>query len=769
MIFRPTRNARPDAPDTAERAGTVSSSLPYAAAADAPSAAPSTPTPATRLERWASRLVEASFWNATPLRVAIAAIAAAVFVFIVTVPLDFRAQLTFAGITLATALALRNRPGRFVSLVMIILSSTTSIRYMYWRITQTLTWETPVDMLGGLLLFGAEFYAVIVLLLGYFQTAWPLERRPVPLPPDTRDWPSVDVFIPTYNEPLSVVKPTIFAAMALDYPRDKLRIHVLDDGRRADFKAFCERVGVTWTTRSDNRHAKAGNINEALKITDGEYVAVFDCDHVPTRSFLQISLGWFLKDPKLAMMQLPHHFFSADPFEKNLGTFRKVPNEGELFYGLVQDGNDLWNAAFFCGSCAVLRRAPTLEVGGIAIETVTEDAHTALKLHRLGYSTAYLSIPQAAGLATESLSGHIGQRIRWARGMAQIFRVDNPLLGKGLKIGQRLCYANAMLHFFYGLPRIVFLTAPLFFLFLNAHVIQASALMIAVFALPHIFHANVTNSRMQSAFRHSFWAEVYESVLAWYIMRPTLMALVNPKLGAFNVTAKGGRIEEDYFDWNISRPYLLMLGMNLIGFLIGCVRIFMGSTSEVNTTLLNLAWTLYNMLLLGASVAAASEARQVRDSHRVTMTLRAMLRLSTGRTIACRTIDYSEGGLGLRLPAAAQLPLQEAVTVSLYRGDEEFAFPALVAFSRDDRVGVHFHELSLEQEIDLVQCTFARADAWTDWSEGRKRDAPLRGLAHVLGAGFRGFYHLFRHVGRDIRRIRTGKIAPANANMDSGS
>ena len=115
------------------------------------------------------------------------------------------------------------------------------------------------------------------------------------------------------------------------------------------------------------------------------------------------------------------------------------------------------------------------EIGGIAVETVTEDAHTALKLHRLGYTTAYLAIPQAAGLATESLSGHIGQRIRWARGMTQIFRIDNPLTGKGLKIGQRLCYLNAMMHFFYGIPRLVFLTAPLSYLFFGAHVIEAAA------------------------------------------------------------------------------------------------------------------------------------------------------------------------------------------------------------------------------------------------------------------------------------------------------
>src|SRR5690606_3312310 len=124
-------------------------------------------------------------------------------------------------------------------------------------------------------------------------------------------------------------------------------------------------------------------------------------------------------------------------------------------------------------------------IGGVAVETVTEDAHTALKLNRAGYNTAYLALPQAAGLATESLSGHIAQRIRWARGMAQIFRVDNPLQGRGLGVFQRLCYLNAMLHFFYGLPRMVFLPAPLAYLLLGAHIFHAPAIMILGYAAPH--------------------------------------------------------------------------------------------------------------------------------------------------------------------------------------------------------------------------------------------------------------------------------------------
>jgi len=732
------------------------------AAAGASGAAPS---PKSRLERFA----DARIWNSWAFVTVLTLLALCALFFVFTVPLPNPEQLAFATCCFICALLFRRVEGHYATLVMVMLSVIASGRYMFWRLTETTYWARPLDAVWGVLLVSAEVYATLVLMLGYFQTAWPLRRKPVPLPASRADWPTVDVFIPTYNEPLGVVKPTIYAALALDYPADKLSIHVLDDGRRPEFKAFCEEVGVNWTIRAHNRHAKAGNINEALKVTSGEYFAIFDCDHIPTRSFLQICLGWFLRDKKLSMLQTPHHFFSADPFERNLGTFRKVPNEGELFYGLVQDGNDLWNATFFCGSCALLRRSMVEEIGGIAVETVTEDAHTALKLHRLGYTTAYLAIPQAAGLATESLSGHIGQRIRWARGMTQIFRIDNPLTGKGLSLGQRLCYLNAMMHFFYGIPRLVFLTAPLSFLFFGAHVIEASAAAIALYALPHMFHANITNSRMQSAFRHSFWAEVYESVLASYITAPTLLALINPKLGKFNVTAKGGKIEETYFDWAISRPYLILLLLNLIGFVLGLVHIhnYWHLRSEVQTTVLNLAWTSYNMLILGASVAAANEQKQIRSVHRVSMKIPVMLRFGTGRTLACETIDYSEGGVGVALPKGIQVPLHENVTLSLFRGDEEYAFAATVSFSAPGRAGLRFVEMTREQEFAFVKSTFSRADAWTGWAEGRQNDAPLRALSHVLRVGLGGIGGLFDHLYGDFRAWMTKRGGGRTGKQDS--
>lgn len=697
-------------------------------------------------------LVAADSWLMRLLKGLLLVLSFSVFWLAISVPLKSSDQILFALVCGALAFWGRRYKGRPVIMMLIVLSLVASSRYIYWRLTSTLEGATTFDLFFGIGLMMAEVYAFVVLTLGFVQTAWPLQRKPVLLPRDQSIWPTLDIYIPTYNEALVVVKPTIFAAMALDWPADKIRVYVLDDGRRAEFATFCAEVGASHLTRDDNNHAKAGNINAALPRTHGEYIAIFDCDHIPTRSFLQIAMGWFLKNPKIAMLQTPHYFFSPDPFEKNLETFRSTPNEGELFYGLVQDGNDLWNASFFCGSCAVIRRAPLLEIGGIAIETVTEDAHTALKLHRHGYETAYLGIPQAAGLATESLSGHVGQRIRWARGMAQIFRVDNPLLGRGLTIGQRLCYLNAMMHFFYGLPRMVFLTAPLAYLLFGAHVISASALEIGIFVLPHLIHSILTNSKIQGKFRHSFWNEVYESVLAWYIFRPTLIAFLNPKSGKFNVTAKGGLNDADFFDWTISRPFIVLLLLNLIGFVLGVLRLTIWQTGETTTVILNMVWTLQNMLILGAATAVANESRQVRHNHRIDLQIPATLHLPGGHTISCMTDNFSEGGIGLQLPAAVAIKKNECMNVSLYRGKDEFIFPVEVMYVGPKQLGLQFHNLDLQQQKELVECTFARGDAWLKTWGKSATDVPLRALTQIVGIGARGIGEFLYQAGAETRK-----------------
>ncbi|QYM92878.1 UDP-forming cellulose synthase catalytic subunit [Dickeya zeae] len=650
---------------------------------------------------------------------------------IVITPMDSEKQYIFGLISLALMFLLGFNKSRPVTLILIILSVLSSTRYIYWRATATLHFNSEIEAILGIGLFIAEFYVWIVLLLGFLQTAWPLERVIEPMPEDTQLWPTVDVYIPTYNESLDVVRDTVLAAQCIDYPREKMKIYLLDDGKRSEFAVFASQAGIGYITRDNNSHAKAGNLNHALKLTQGELICVFDCDHVAKRIFLQATVGPFLSDPKLALLQTPHYFYSPDPFERNLRAARDMPNEGALFYGPVQQGNDLWNAAFFCGSCAVIRRSALMEIGGFAVETVTEDAHTAIKMQRKGWKSAFLSIPLAAGLATERLVLHVIQRTRWARGMTQIFRVDNPLFGRGLTWPQRLCYLNAMLHFQFGLPRVVFLTAPLAYLLFNLNIIHASAAMIFAYALPHLVVSMYVNSRMNGRFRYSFWGEIYETVMAFHLVIPTIVTLFSPKRGKFNVTDKGGLLDEGFFDFRIVRPHVVAAVLLVAGVCAGVTRIVAHDYFNVDpyVMLLNVGWALFSLLTLLAAIAVARETKQVRKTIRIDVDVPAIIHYASGIASRTTTINLSMGGVQLKAPDQRH-KTDDIEAVELLLQSSEICLPAQSVAADDDIIRLQFDDIPLAQRRALVRVVLSRADAWM--SQPWQKDRPLRSLWAVV-------------------------------------
>lgn len=661
---------------------------------------------------------------------------------VATAKLEAHSQAAFLVFTIVAFFILNLIKTRFVTVVLVVLSASVSIRYIYWRLTETLQFETLAEMFLGTGLFMAELYAFVVLMLGFVQSIWPFHRQPTPLPEDIESWPVVDVYIPTYNESLQVVSNTVLGALSMDYPADKLRVYLLDDGRRPEFEAFAAEAGCAYITRPDNRHAKAGNLNAALPRTDGELIAIFDSDHVPTRSFLQMTIGMFLKNDNLALVQTPHHFYSPDPFERNIAGGGSVPNEGQLFYGLVQEGNDFWNAAFFCGSCAVLRRGALNDIGGFATETVTEDAHTALKMHRKGWESAYLRLPLAAGLATERLALHIGQRMRWARGMTQIFRLDNPLFGRGLTLSQRLCYLNGMLHFFFALPRFVFLTAPLAYLLFQQNIITSTWQMIFLYAFPHLFHAIFTNSRLQSRYRYTFWGEIYESVLSFHILRPTLLTLVNPRRGAFNVTEKGGLLPRSFFDTSRVLPHIVLAGILVLGLVLGVARIVIDQADlpllgevDIGVVCLNMFWAAFNLMLVLAAISVARERRQVREHVRVNVNLDTRLTFADGATVDTRSLDMSMGGALFDAAGVPDNVVGQQVRLDVTVGSETLPVIGQVIGVGDGRMRVRFNSGALAQQRVLVRLIFGRADAWLNWDD------------HKVDSFARSFWAIFRGIG----------------------
>jgi cellulose synthase (UDP-forming) len=362
-------------------------------------------------------------------------------------------------------------------------------------------------------------------------------------------------------------------------------------------------------------------------------------------------------------------------------------------------------------------------------------------------------------LATERLSAHVGQRIRWARGMIQIMRTDNPLFAPGLKWPQRLCYFNAMCHFMYAVPRLIFLTAPLIYLLLSHTNVPGYWAGILAYALPHLVLSNVTNSRIQGEHRHSWWNEIYETVLSPYILLPTMMALINPKLGKFNVTAKGGVVKRTFFDSKIAQPFLIMLLFNLAGLVVAIPRYFLWDRDRPGTVIMNVIWCCFNIVILGVTTAVAREMRQLRTTVRISIVTPVMVKLADGRLVPGETTDMSSGGTCIRLSEAVEASAQSKVHLVFPLPSAAVDLPANVVSGEGTLLRVRFEDMTIAEQEVLTMVLYSRADSWLGWGESRESDNVLHSLARIFQISMHGLASTFQSLftGKDgpVKKART--------------
>lgn len=651
----------------------------------------------------------------------------------------------------------------YLHLFLIVLSVVTTMRYFYYRTSYTLNFDGVVNGIFCLLLYAAEMYAIATLMLAYFQTLKVRDRQPIDLNTFPREqWLSVDIYIPTYNEEVEIVRKTALGALATDYPYDKKHVYILDDGRaekyrdrREQLRQMCDELGCTLLTRDNNDHAKAGNINTALPKTTGDLVLILDCDHIPVRSFLQETVGFFIVDPKVAMVQTPHWFYNPDPFERNLMTEGRVPVGNELFYKVLQKGNDFWNAAFFCGSAAVIRREYVLGIGGIATETVTEDCHTSLRLHSQGYETVYYDKIMVAGLAPEKFSSYVGQQVRWARGMAQILRIENPILNRklNLRLAQRVCYFSATSHFFFGFPRLMYAIAPNLFLLFGINSVKGLGLETLFYALPHIVLSMQANHIPYKHVRFSFWNEIYEFAMSFQAGIVTLLALINPKLGKFNVTDKGLTVEERSFDLDSVR-YLVILGAITAASLVAVPFWLVLSPQDTQAVLINTLWCVFNLLLVMAACLVAFEQPQLRRAHRLPRRLAAVIH-SDNQSWVGETVNVSETGAQVLLDVWPNVP--DEIRVELI-GDygarvllDAHIIRAIATDKLQTLLALDFVNVSQTQLDDLSVVIYSDVKEW--YSQKREEaDNPIQSLKFIATSIQRVYREFRPEVGVKVRK-----------------
>ncbi len=637
---------------------------------------------------------------------------------------------------------------QYYHLFMVWLSLVTTLRYLYYRVSYTLNFDTFINGFACTLLFAAELYAILTLVLAYVQTLKIQERQPVNLATIPQDqWYSVDIYIPTYNEDVEIVRKTAIAAKSCEYAPNKKTIYILDDGRperykesdprhetfrarREQLREMCEEIGCIHMTRDNNDHAKAGNINTAFHKTKGDLVLILDCDHIPSRQFLLHTIGFFY-DKKVSFVQTPHWFYNPDPFERNLVTGGRIPVGNELFYKVLQKGNDFWNAAFFCGSAAVIRKTHALEVGGIAVETVTEDCHTALRLHSRGYKSIYYDKIMVAGLAPDTFSSYVGQQVRWARGMAQILRLENPLFNSKLKLtlAQRICYLSATSHFLYGYPRLVYAIAPTLFLLFGINSVSGLGIETLAYALPHILLSLFCNYIIYKHVRFSFWNEIFEFVMSFQAGWVTLLALINPKLGSFNVTDKGINISKRTFDWQSMRGLVIVSTMVVVSLLAVPYWLLL-RPEDWQAVMVNTMWSGFNLILLSSALLVGFEQPQIRTAHRLQRKLSTIVS-GNDQTIMGETINISETGAMIALESWPNLPDEVQIDIL---GD--FSARATVTArvihlspmsDNETHLAVDFINLNREQKDALTLVLFSDVREW--YSQTRENsDRPISSL-----------------------------------------
>jgi cellulose synthase (UDP-forming) len=472
------------------------------------------------------------------------------------------------------------------------------IWYLGWR-PSTLN---PDAMVFSVVVYGAEVFGFACAML-YLVMCWRLQRRsPLPVPSTA----TVAVFVPTINESVDIVRRTLMAAQRMKHAHE---VWLLDDGNRLEMQVLAEELGCRYVARINNHHAKAGNLNNALRHTKAEFIAIFDADHAPAPTFLEETLGFFADD-RVAFVQTPQDFYNLDSFQHRIDRNESlVWSEQTLFFRVIQAGKDRLNSAFFCGSCAVIRRQALDDIGGFATGSVTEDIHTSIKLHKRGWKSVYYSRSLAFGLAPSSAIPFLKQRLRWGQGAMQVWRQEGIVFTRGLSLGQRISYLATMLAYFEGWQRAVFFLAPVVVLTTGVMpILSLDAAFLARF-IPYYLLTFWVFEEVARGYGRTLLTEQY-TMMRFAVFITATFGFFLRKL-RFVVTPK--QMGEADATRQSLWPQYLVLGLNAIAIPVGLTLFWQGSGLPVGALVGNLLWA---SLTLGIAAVGIRFALRTSSSRR---------------------------------------------------------------------------------------------------------------------------------------------------------
>ncbi len=585
------------------------------------------------------------------------------------------------------------------------------INYAAWRIRDTLpdghsgfaTVWAYTFLFFELLAIGYTLFSIIVMLCrsDHHASADEGEQR---LRAQGRSVPAVDVFIATYNEGLEILEKTIIAAQAIDYPN--FTIWVLDDTRRDWLRDYCAEVGVQYARRPDNSHAKAGNLNNGLRLSavgsNAPYILVLDADFAPQQPILMRTLGLF-EDPKVGLVQTPQFYYNPDPIQHNLGSSACWVDEQRVFFDVYQPAKDGWDTAFCVGTSFVVRRDLINQIGGFPTGSVCEDIYTTCRLQQKGYVTRWLNERLSIGLSAEGLTEYINQRGRWCLGTIQVALLkEGPLRGRGYTLNHRLHFVHGLMHWFSKPFILMLLVSPVLYWYFGIAGFYARPVDFLAFGMPALiafwgYGTWVTDRRTLPIF-----TEVTQIVASLAVTATIASAMVRPFGRPFKVTAKGLDRSRTTVHWTLFGFFFALTLFSQIG---AYIAISTAAAFDGNM-LFNLCWTAVALIYNLATLVACVDRPRLHGEERFPFDKPSGLRFA-GKTLAGQLVDISLSGVSLSCALAAWI--KPGLRGQVWINRIGWLDVEVMRYHGEDRLGLRFIDLDEALRRRLIARLFSEA------------------------------------------------------------
>jgi cellulose synthase (UDP-forming) len=412
------------------------------------------------------------------------------------------------------------------------------------------------------------------------------------------DFPPVDVFICTYDEPIEILERSILTALALDYP--DFTVWVLDDTRRGWLREYCSGVGARYITRDNNRDAKAGNLNNALAVTaartNAPVILVLDADFAPRRDFLKRTVG-LLSNPEVAVVQTPQFYYNPDPIQHNLLAAQSWVDDQRFFFDIFQPAKDAWGCAFCVGTSFIVRRDRLTEIGGFPSQAISEDINLTYTMLAKGYQTWWVNERLSSGLSAEGIPEYITQRNRWCLGTIQVALLrQGPLFGPGFTLTQRWHYLHGVLNWLCKPFMVLLLVAPPIYWFAGMPAFEADYLAFLRYGVPTLLGQMMYMTWISRSRTLPFFMEATHAVTAFAISATLLSALVKPFGRPFKITDKGGDRSAPRAHWKLASVFGLISLSSAASILWAFVSPY-GASEISSLDFFNLLWAGIAMII----------------------------------------------------------------------------------------------------------------------------------------------------------------------------